>query len=136
MASPRKGRKPPSRTEAPNPADGGRAPETGYPLLCLRHLQSGWGFEDATSDQCQAFLVKWAKRASLTWTELTQHAKHGLGSEKLPKSKIKPSIPEHLETDNYLVFRHEGNLPFMGFRSGDVFHVLWVESRYNDLYQH
>lgn len=131
----RKGNRP-LHAPAPNPVDGGKAPEPGYPLLCLRHLQSGWGFDDSSPDQCQQFLIKWAKRAVLTWTELVHHPKHGLGSEKLPKAKINPQIPQHLQLDNYLVFRHQGNLPFVGFRSGDVFHVLWVEREYNQLYRH
>ena len=50
--------------------------------------------------------------------------------------KIKPAIPQHLEDDHYMVFRHEGNLPFVDFCSGDVFHVLWVEREYNALYDH
>ena len=119
MAKHRKGNKPARRSAEPIPADGGRAPEPGYPLLCLRHLQSGWGFDEASADQCQQFLVKWAKRAALAWTELVQHGRHGLGSEKIPRKQIKPDVPEHLQVeDHYLVFRHEGNLPFVGFRSG------------------
>lgn len=137
MGKPRKGSKPHRSSAEPNPADDGRAPDLGYPLLCLRHLQPGWGFEEATAGQCQEFLKKWAKRATFKWVELVQHHRHGLGSEKIPRREIKPAIPEHLQAeDHYLVFRHEGNLPFVGFRSGDVFHVLWVEREYNDLYDH
>ncbi|BBY22694.1 hypothetical protein MSTO_28990 [Mycobacterium stomatepiae] len=135
LPKPKKGNKP-GQVPATDPADGGKAPGAGYPVLCLRHLQPGWGFEEAAADQCQAFLIKWAKRASFTWTELVQHHKHGLGSEKIPRSKINPQIPPHLELDDYVVFRHQQNLPFVGFRSGDVFHVLWVEREYNELYQH
>jgi hypothetical protein len=132
----RKGSRP-AKSSGPQPDNDGRAPDAGYPLLCLRHLQPGWGFEEASGDICQHFLIKWAKRASLSWVELVQHGRHGLGSEKLPKKKIKPQVPEHLEPDDhYLVFRHEGNLPFVGFRSGDVFHVLWIEREYNELYDH
>lgn len=50
--------------------------------------------------------------------------------------KFKPSAPEELERDRYMVFRQEGNLPFAGFRAGDTFHVLWIERQYNDLYDH
>ena len=132
----RNGKKPKQRDKAPEPADDGRAPDGGYPLLCLRHLQPGWGFEELNPDHCREFLVKWAKRATLTWKELIQHDRHGLGFEKLPSSAISASVPEYLEQEKYLVFRHEGNRPFAGFRSGDTFHVLWVERNWNDLYQH
>jgi hypothetical protein len=89
-----------------------------------------------TDQQCRSFLVKWEKRAKITWTELQSHDKHGLGTEKLPSRMIKPAVPEELAQDRYTVFRHEGNLPFVGFRAGDVFHVLWIETRYNELYKH
>ena len=87
------------------------------------------------SEQCQQFLIKWSC-ALLSWNELIHHRRHGLGYEKIPKRLIKPAIPEHLDLETYLAFRHQGNLPFVGFRTGDVFHVLWVERRYNDLYNH
>jgi hypothetical protein len=82
------------------------------------------------------FLTKWHKRTQLTWTQLVQHSKHGLGSEFLPRHVFKPQVPDWLSRDRYMVFRHQGNQPFAGFRAGDVFHVLWIEARYNDLYDH
>ena len=110
--------------------------EHGFPVLCLRHLQGGWELTSLTPKQCQEFLAKWHKRAQLSWLELHQHPKHGLGSELLDRSMFKPRVPEWLERDRYMVFRHEGNLPFAGFRTGDIFHVLWIEARYNDLCNH
>jgi hypothetical protein len=92
--------------------------------------------DELTSAQCREFLRKWHNRARPSWRELVQHSRHGLGSEQLPCRIFKPRIPESLECDRYTVFRHEGNLPFAGFRSGDVFHVLWIEARYNELYDH
>lgn len=89
-----------------------------------------------TPEQCRDFLIKWEKRAKLTWKELHQHPKHGLGSENLPKRIFKPALALELERDSYTVFRHQGNLPFAGFRVGDVFHVLWIEAKYNELYEH
>ena len=126
---------PPSRSKAdPEPAS---VPKSGHPLLCLRHCRSGWGVEELRPEQCQQFLIKWNKRAKLTWDELVQHDRHGLGSEFIPAAKIKPSPPpDSIKRDRYLVLRHDGNLPFVGFRTGDVFHVLWIEKKYNELYDH
>lgn len=126
----------PVHTTAATPAATPSSAQAGHPVLCLQHLQEKFGIDKLEPSQCQAFLLKWHKRAKLTWTELVQHDRHGLGSEFLPKSKFKTAIPEHLERDKYLVFRHEGNHAFAGFRTGDVFHVLWIEAKYNDLYNH
>ncbi len=35
-----------------------------------------------------------------------------------------------------MVFRHDGNLPFAGFKVGDTFYVLWIKTRYGDLDDH
>lgn len=118
------------------PASVPTSASNGYPILCLRHLQDKFGIDQLDAQQCQEFLKKWHKRAKLTWNELNQHGKYGLGSEKLPKSAFKPCIPEQFEQDKYMVFRHAGNQPFAGFRAGDVFHVLWIEANWNELYDH
>ncbi|MBH0778155.1 hypothetical protein [Nocardia bovistercoris] len=127
---------PPKHDPHPDPPARTPTGERGYPILCLRHLQTGWGIDRLTPAQCREFLVKWHKRTAFTWNELIQHGKHGLGHEQLPKVTFKPRIPEWLERDSYMVFRHERNLPFVGFRTGDVFHVLWIETRYGELYDH
>jgi hypothetical protein len=108
----------------------------GYPCLSLRHLQSGYGVDELSSSQQAAFLVKWAKRSVFTWKELTAHQKHGLGSEQLPAKSIKRNPPEQLAQDKYMVLRHEGNQPFVGYKIGDTFYVLWIEANYGDVYDH
>lgn len=89
-----------------------------------------------TERQRSEFLVKWVKRCAFTWKELQQHPRHALGFEMLPRKQIKPEPPDHLREDMYMVFRHDGNLPFVGFKAGDTFYVLWIEADYGDLYDH
>lgn len=133
-SSSRKAKRPPATNETlpppPPPHDGG------FPLLSLRHVQAGFGIEDMSHQQCQQFLVKWSKRSTFTWAELGIQGKHGLGFEHLPARKFRPSVPESLEEDKYMVFRHDGNHVFAGFKAGDAFYVLWVEASYGDLYKH
>lgn len=128
------------RGQPPNPTDQTiplrSIPEEGYPLLSFRHLQPQFRAEKMSQRQCSEFLIKWAKRSHYTWKELNIHKRHALGFEMLPRKRIKPKPPEFLQQDSYMVFRHEGNLPFVGFKAGDVFYVLWVEVKYGDLYDH
>lgn len=125
----------PTRAAEPKPPPSIGA-NVGHPVLCLRHCQPGWGVEELDAAQCREFLVKWEKRSKHTWQELVQHDRHALGSEQLPKRMFKPTVPEELERDTYMVFRHHKNLPFAGFRADAVFHVLWIEKAYNELYDH
>lgn len=110
--------------------------DDGHLLLSFRHIQPRFGVDEMTERQRSEFLVKWVKRCAHTWKELLQHRKHALGFEMLPRAQFKPKPPEALEEDKYMVFRHDGNLPFAGFKAGDTFYVLWIETEYGDLYDH
>lgn len=135
MVSKKRKGTPPSETglevqATPEPKD------DGYLLLSFRHLQPRFGVEEMSERQRSEFMVKWAKRCSFTWTELQTHRKHALGFEMLPRKQFRPNPPESLEEDSYMVFRHDGNMPFAGFKAGDTYYVLWIEARYGDLYPH
>ncbi len=84
------------------------------------------------------FLEKWHKRSVLTWKELAaKHHRHGLGAEFIPASVIKPQIPRQFQDlEKFRVYRHKGNLPFVGWKDGEVFYVIWIEKAYNELYKH
>lgn len=76
-------------------------------------------------------------RSQMTWREITMAGRHGLGTEFMPASSIKPSTPEAFEdTERFLVMRYSGRLPMAGVRVNDVFHILWIEPEYNKLYDH
>ena len=110
--------------------------DDGHLLLSFRHIQPRFGVDALSERQRSEFLLKWFKRCQFSWTDLGIHDKHGLGYEMLARKSFRPSIPESLFRDKYMVFRHDGNHPFAGFKAGDVFYVLWVEAKYNDLYSH
>lgn len=110
--------------------------DDGHLLLSFRHLRKGWGIEDLNDKQRSDFLIKWAKRCTHTWRDLRTHSRHGLGYEMIPSRSIYPNAPEELAEEKYMVFRHQGNLPFAGFKAGDTFYVLWIEKQYGDLYNH
>ncbi|APT93244.1 hypothetical protein CPHO_10465 [Corynebacterium phocae] len=83
------------------------------------------------------FLTKWHKRSMLTWKELKSHKKHGLGYEDLSEKCFAVQVPPQFQgTKKFRVFRHKGNLPFVGVQQGAVFHVVWIETKYGELYKH
>lgn len=112
------------------------ADTAGYPVLSLRHLRNGYGVEELSDQQRSEFLIKWAKRSQYTWAQLVTHPKHGLGFEFMPEKQIKKNAPENLAQDKYMVVRHQGNQPVVGFKAGDIFYALWIEATYGDIYDH
>lgn len=121
----------------PNIKPGPLPDNPGCPTLSFRLLEKGWGFEDLSPDKAHAFLEKWIKRGNMTWDEIMQAPKHGLGSESLPAKQILPQLPKWMDTNSKLiVLRHFDRLAQVGIRHSDVFEVVWIEPEYNKLYSH
>jgi hypothetical protein len=110
--------------------------ELDYPIFCFRHLQTKIG-EDYKfySD----FVDRLKKISSLSWNEINTSNRHGFGTEKMPVGQIKPVLPRFItpEITHLTVFRANGdNRPFLGLRRGSVFHILFMEEKFGDVYNH
>lgn len=47
-----------------------------------------------------------------------------------------PIPPKFQDADKFVAFRYQGKLPMAGIRINDVYHVLWIEPEFNQLYDH
>lgn len=107
------------------------------PKFCLGDLQPGFTVECLTQEGQAAFARALSKRSLMTWEQIRRAPRHGLGSETIRVKQIKPMIPAAFDgEDKVLVLRYHGTLPMAGVRINDVYHLLWIEPRYNDLYDH
>ncbi len=76
-------------------------------------------------------------RAGMTWKEISLAPRHGLGIEHLPVSEIRAPLPPAFEGhEKVMVMRYNGKLPMAGIRVRDVFHILWIERQFGELYDH
>ena len=51
--------------------------------------------------------------------------------------QIKPTLHgAFASTDKVMVFRYSGKLPMVGVRNGRVYHVLAIEAKFGDVYDH
>ena len=73
----------------------------------------------------------------MSWRDIKQAARHGLGFEKISRSQIKCGIPGFIteDQDHFLAFRFKGRAPMVDYRVRDVFYVLWVDPCF-ELYDH
>jgi hypothetical protein len=77
------------------------------------------------------------QRASMTWTELHQAGRHGQGYEQISRSSLRAPIPAAFaDREKFHVFRYSGKRPMAGVRAGDVFHIVWIEAAFGELYDH
>ncbi|GHT67151.1 hypothetical protein AGMMS50239_29820 [Bacteroidia bacterium] len=111
-----------------------------YPIFCFKYLReiSIKGSTDA--DFFVNFLLRLQKLSDLGWEEIRKAPKHGFGTEQIPINKLKPKdYPSIMTPDvtHLTVFRANGdNRPFLGIQNKDIFHVIFIEAKFNDIYNH
>jgi hypothetical protein len=109
------------------------------PTFCLQHLHAGFDVKhkDMTQKGKAALLDQLRMLASLTWVDIRKSGRHKLGWEKIPVKQLKLSMPTVFEDEtDVLVFRYDGNLPMAGVRRGAMLHLIAVERKFGQLYDH
>lgn len=108
------------------------------PIFSLEKLQSGkYCLSSLDQENKAKFADAIFRRKSITWNQIKQQDRHGLGTEKIPKTQIKAPIPRFITDDfeSFLVFRYNGFKPMVGYRQRDIFFVLWFDHD-STLYDH
>lgn len=84
------------------------------------------------------FMKRLNKLSELGWKGINTSHRHSYGMEKITQDMIKPQLPGVITPEVQLfAFRASGNnLPFVGFREGKVFHILYIETSFGDIYDH
>lgn len=110
-----------------------------YPVFCFKYLQ------EVSVKNCNDpkffsdFLFRLKKLSELGWNEISKSARHSFGTEKMPVKSLKPDMPAIItdDVDELTVFRANGNnLPFLGIRKSGLFHVIFIETNFGDIYNH
>lgn len=107
------------------------------PKFCLEHLRKAYCLSNCTPEEKAAFADRIYELSQLSWQQIMQSHRHGQGSETLPRDAIKgDKIPDVITEDvTIIAFRFNGKAPMVGFRSGEVFHVVWLDRSFT-LYKH
>jgi hypothetical protein len=76
------------------------------------------------------------KISQLTWLEIMMASRHGLGTEKINSTSIDAVIPSHITEDvTFLAFRFHDKAPMVGYREGEIFHIVWIDPK-RKVYKH
>ncbi|MCL1932673.1 MAG: hypothetical protein FWF53_02505 [Candidatus Azobacteroides sp.] len=111
-----------------------------YPIFCFKYLQDTSIKNSADVDFFREFLFRLQKLAELGWREIGKSHKHSFGTENISINELKPKNYPPIMTPEvrYLtVFRANGDKrPFLGIREKDIFHVIFIEAQFGDIYNH
>ena len=108
-----------------------------YPVFCFKHLDNKFGLDNCDQEDKIALLVRLTKLSQLTWNDIKLSDRHGFGTEKIPTNIIQSERPPFLSDDinHLLAFRFNKLAPFLGHRSGSIFHIVYIDSKFS-LYNH
>ncbi|MEM9538468.1 MAG: hypothetical protein AAGA60_03040 [Cyanobacteria bacterium P01_E01_bin.42] len=111
-------------------------PDRQTPIFSFKYLDRQYSIAQCTKDEKAALIDTLDRLSQLSWRELRQAPKHGLGYEKISRDAIRASIPNSITEDvNFIAFRFCGKAPMVGYRDGAIFHLIWLDRDFS-LYDH
>jgi len=106
------------------------------PTFCLRFVDRSYCISSCNHEDKAAFSDTLVQMSQLTWNELRQAQRHGIGSEKIDRKSITRPIPSHITEDvTFLAFRFSGKKSMVGYRMKEMFHIIWFDRDFK-LYDH
>lgn len=106
------------------------------PIFSVQDLSQDYGLSACTTEEKAAFADTLYRLSQLTWNQISSAHRHGLGYEKIARNSIKAPIPAHItEEVNFIAFRFYKKAPMVGYRDGNLFHIIWLDRAFT-LYNH
>lgn len=107
-----------------------------YPIFCLKYLHKDFCITRCDKDEKISLLEKLHQLSSMTWEQIRQAGRHGLGTEKIEQDSIKAGKPLHVTPDvTMYAIRFQGKKPMVGYKSHFIFHILYIDRSFT-LYNH
>jgi hypothetical protein len=99
-------------------------------------MSKRYNLNNCTADEKLAFVNQIMLLSQITWAEIINAPRQGLGCEQIAQNSIKDAIPSIIKPDTRLIaFRFCGKKPMVGFREKNIFHILWIDRDFT-LYDH
>ena len=109
-----------------------------YPLFSFKHLQKVSFDGDVKAKFFQDFLLRLKKYSDLGWKQMAIEKRHGYGWEFMPQERMKKQLPAAVTPEVQLMVLRSANdnRAMVGFREWNIFHVIFIEANFNDIYKH
>lgn len=111
-------------------------PQQRRPKFSLEYLVKDFCLTRCETVEKASFADAIYQLAQLSWAQINNAPRHGVGFEKISRSAIDSGIPSVITEDtNIIAFRFYGKAPMVGFRRDDTFYVVWLDREFS-LYDH
>jgi hypothetical protein len=98
------------------------------PIFSLYNLAAGFSVSDCQPNHKAEFAQRLEELSRLTWGEIVQAPRRGLGSETFAQNTIRVPIPDFVTPDvTLLSWRFGGAARIIGYRDDQVLHIVWVD---------
>jgi hypothetical protein len=104
----------------------------------FEYVQKGYCFSKLEKNERVALVNSLFKRKDMSWREIRQSDRHGLGIEEISSRSLRASMPTISFINQETVFhamRFDGKKAMVGVRVEKVFYVLWFDRSFT-LYNH
>lgn len=109
------------------------------PIFSFSKMRDNTGYSVSCCDDanCAALTKQLYKLSRLTWQEIQNTQRHGLGHEIIPLSSIQQEAIRSAfpEDSTPIAFRYKGKAPMIGYRTDQVFHIICLDHDFT-VYQH
>lgn len=106
-----------------------------YPIFCLRHLSSKFCLTKCNKDEVSGFAHTLRILSQQSWSIIISNHVKGCEKIKNPRS-MKEAVPKGITEDLPIIaFCFDGRKKMVGCRNGCIFHVIWLDPKFQ-LYAH
>jgi hypothetical protein len=131
-----KERRPEKGKKLKTPSDSKPLPQFSHPVFCFRFLVENYGLDQCDKNEKSALIVKLHSLSQRTWQDIKFSGRHDGGSEKINRCSFKATIPDSVPKDvDLYALRFSGKKPIIGFKSDFIFHILFIDNKFN-VYKH
>jgi hypothetical protein len=86
--------------------------------------------------EISAFATTLLHLSQMTWEQIIQAHRHGSGYEEIKRTALRTDIPTVITPDiDFIAFRFQDMKPMIGYRSNNIFHIVWID-RNLKIYKH
>ena len=99
-----------------------------HPVFSFHKLVSGYCVDDCDVAAKVAFLDAMRKRSRMTWMEIHQTRREGLGCEQIPRAALNVQVPSAISDDiNFISLRAGRRRRIIGYQERAILHIIWLD---------